>query len=219
MRGSRDPGGRLACAAALRVGEPRRAAVSRTPDRFDVRRANAAEHLAFGRGVHFCIGAMLGAQGDGARVPRAARRLEGFRLVAGARRAAPQALRAAARPRGAAPRFLAARGMSAPLRALLVCGGKYHDFDFARVELLKLLGENPECAHARGRGLREPRGASPRPTSSSPTPATCRPTRGGAARARQLVEARRALAGAPRHELGDGVHARGRRLRRARTRS
>ena len=34
--------------------------------------------------------------------------------------------------------------MSAPLRALLVCGGKFHDFDFARVELLKLLGEHPE---------------------------------------------------------------------------
>jgi hypothetical protein len=34
--------------------------------------------------------------------------------------------------------------MSRPVRALLVCGGKYHDFDFARVELLKLLGENPE---------------------------------------------------------------------------
>jgi hypothetical protein len=33
--------------------------------------------------------------------------------------------------------------MSRPLRALLVCGGRWHDFDFARVELLKLLGENP----------------------------------------------------------------------------
>lgn len=31
-----------------------------------------------------------------------------------------------------------------PLRALLVCGGRFHDFDFARLELLKLLGENPE---------------------------------------------------------------------------
>jgi type 1 glutamine amidotransferase len=28
------------------------------------------------------------------------------------------------------------------VRALLVCGGKYHDFDYARVELLKLLGEH-----------------------------------------------------------------------------
>jgi type 1 glutamine amidotransferase len=32
---------------------------------------------------------------------------------------------------------------SAPLHALLVCGGKYHDFDFARLELLKLLAERP----------------------------------------------------------------------------
>jgi type 1 glutamine amidotransferase len=31
-----------------------------------------------------------------------------------------------------------------PLRALLVCGGRFHDFDFARLELLKLLAENPE---------------------------------------------------------------------------
>jgi type 1 glutamine amidotransferase len=31
-----------------------------------------------------------------------------------------------------------------PRHALLVCGGRYHDFDFARLELLKLLGERPE---------------------------------------------------------------------------
>ncbi len=34
--------------------------------------------------------------------------------------------------------------MSAPIRAYLVCGGKYHDMDFARVELLKLLGEHDD---------------------------------------------------------------------------
>jgi hypothetical protein len=33
---------------------------------------------------------------------------------------------------------------SAPLHALLVCGGKYHDFDFARLELLELLAERPD---------------------------------------------------------------------------
>ena len=32
--------------------------------------------------------------------------------------------------------------MSTPLNAYLVCGGRWHDFDFARVELLKLLGEH-----------------------------------------------------------------------------
>jgi type 1 glutamine amidotransferase len=34
--------------------------------------------------------------------------------------------------------------MSRPVRAQLVCGGRWHDFDFARLELLKLLGEVPE---------------------------------------------------------------------------
>ena len=34
--------------------------------------------------------------------------------------------------------------MSEPMSAYLVCGGKWHDIDFARVELLKLLGEIPE---------------------------------------------------------------------------
>jgi len=38
--------------------------------------------------------------------------------------------------------------MAGPLRALLVCGGKYHDFDYARVELLKLLGEDPDVRTA-----------------------------------------------------------------------
>lgn len=32
--------------------------------------------------------------------------------------------------------------MSGPLSAYLVCGGRWHDFDFARVELLKHLGEH-----------------------------------------------------------------------------
>ena len=34
--------------------------------------------------------------------------------------------------------------MSGPVSAYLVCGGRWHDFDFARVELLKLLGEHEE---------------------------------------------------------------------------
>lgn len=35
--------------------------------------------------------------------------------------------------------------MGAPIvNALLICGGKYHDMDFARLELLKLLGEHEQ---------------------------------------------------------------------------
>lgn len=34
--------------------------------------------------------------------------------------------------------------MALPLRAVLVCGGRFHDFDFARTELLGLLGEDPD---------------------------------------------------------------------------
>ncbi len=33
--------------------------------------------------------------------------------------------------------------MSKSLRAVLVCGGRFHDFDYARLELLKHLGEDP----------------------------------------------------------------------------
>ena len=33
--------------------------------------------------------------------------------------------------------------MSDPTRAHFVCGGRWHDMDFARVEILKLLGEHP----------------------------------------------------------------------------
>ena len=34
--------------------------------------------------------------------------------------------------------------MSDPILGHLVCGGRWHDMDFARLELLKLLGENPD---------------------------------------------------------------------------
>jgi len=29
------------------------------PDRFDIERANASEQIAFGHGIHFCLGAQL----------------------------------------------------------------------------------------------------------------------------------------------------------------
>lgn len=34
--------------------------------------------------------------------------------------------------------------MSEPVNVYLVCGGRWHDFDFARLELLKLLGEHDQ---------------------------------------------------------------------------
>jgi cytochrome P450 len=37
----------------------RDAAVFPDPDRFDIRRANAREHLSFGCGPHICLGAPL----------------------------------------------------------------------------------------------------------------------------------------------------------------
>ena len=41
------------------------------------------------------------------------------------------------------------------IRAYLVAGGKYHDIDYARVELLKLLGEDPEIRTRVGEDYRD----------------------------------------------------------------
>jgi cytochrome P450 len=49
-------GARIAVSYAAANRDP---AVFPDPDRFDVTRKNAKEHLAFGRGEHFCIGASL----------------------------------------------------------------------------------------------------------------------------------------------------------------
>jgi cytochrome P450 len=44
----------------LRYGSANRdESVFRDPDRLDPGRRNAADHLAFGHGIHFCLGAML----------------------------------------------------------------------------------------------------------------------------------------------------------------
>jgi cytochrome P450 len=52
-------------------------------DRFDVRRANASEHLAFGHGIHFCLGAMLARKEMAVAFRALLARLDGFRLAAG----------------------------------------------------------------------------------------------------------------------------------------
>jgi cytochrome P450 len=53
------------------------------PDRFDVRRPNAADHLAFGHGIHFCLGAMLARKEMNLAFRTLLRRLDGLRLAPG----------------------------------------------------------------------------------------------------------------------------------------
>jgi cytochrome P450 len=53
------------------------------PDRFDIRRANASQHLAFARGPHVCIGMHLARLEAHAAVGRLLVRLPGLRLDPG----------------------------------------------------------------------------------------------------------------------------------------
>ncbi|HLZ28917.1 MAG TPA: cytochrome P450 [Chloroflexota bacterium] len=57
LRGVRVPAG---SSVMVMLGSANRdPAVFAEPDRFDCRRYNAGQHLAFGRGIHFCLGAPL----------------------------------------------------------------------------------------------------------------------------------------------------------------
>ena len=53
------------------------------PDRFDVHRENVSEHLAFGHGIHFCIGAMLARKEMQVAFQRILARLDALQLAPG----------------------------------------------------------------------------------------------------------------------------------------
>jgi cytochrome P450 len=55
-------------------------------DRFDIRREGASKHLAFGKGIHFCIGSLLARTEAKAAFEQILERLPGLRRVEGARR-------------------------------------------------------------------------------------------------------------------------------------
>lgn len=54
------------------------------PERFDIRRPNAREHMVFGYGIHHCVGAALGRLALDIALRRTAERLPGLGLVEGA---------------------------------------------------------------------------------------------------------------------------------------
>jgi hypothetical protein len=57
-------------------------AVFPEPERFDLERANAHHHLAFGKGIHYCAGASLGKLEARLAIEGLTRRFPGLRLVA-----------------------------------------------------------------------------------------------------------------------------------------
>jgi cytochrome P450 len=73
------------------AGANRDPAVFRDPDRFDLHRANARQHLAFAIGPHFCVGAQLARTEASAAVGALLDQMPGLRLDPG-RPGAPQGL-------------------------------------------------------------------------------------------------------------------------------
>jgi cytochrome P450 len=59
----------------------RDAAAFAEPDRFDLHRPDAERHLAFGKGLHFCLGANLGKLEAQIAIAELARRYPALRLV------------------------------------------------------------------------------------------------------------------------------------------
>jgi cytochrome P450 len=76
----------------LRAGEPmllrygsanRDEARFADPDSFDIRRANAREHMSFGAGIHTCLGMALARKEMVVALPIVLERLKGLRLADG----------------------------------------------------------------------------------------------------------------------------------------
>jgi cytochrome P450 len=63
------------------LGANRDPEVFREPDVFDIRRADAGRHIAFGHGIHFCLGAALGRLEGRIMFQRLAERLPTLRLA------------------------------------------------------------------------------------------------------------------------------------------
>lgn len=61
----------------------RDASVFPEPERFDLRRGNADQHLAFGKGLHYCLGAFLGKVEARIVLEELVHRFPGMRLVPG----------------------------------------------------------------------------------------------------------------------------------------
>jgi cytochrome P450 len=63
------------------LGANRDPAIFAAPDVFDIRRADAGRHIAFGHGIHFCLGAALGRLEAQIMFRRLAEELPSLRLV------------------------------------------------------------------------------------------------------------------------------------------
>jgi cytochrome P450 len=63
----------------------RDASVFPAPDRFDLHRPNADQHLAFGKGLHYCLGAYMGKLEARIAIEELAHRFPELRLVPGQR--------------------------------------------------------------------------------------------------------------------------------------
>ncbi len=81
LRGVTIPAGALVLLSTDSAGHDE--SVFPDPDRFVIDRPNAAEHLVFGYGIHFCVGAALARLQLRTALEVLGRRLPGLRLVPG----------------------------------------------------------------------------------------------------------------------------------------